>query len=105
MGVHVESDAMSSVGRAAHDISLAALLGGNLFARVAMHPALSLVSSPRERGRVVNEAWQRYGVVNSLALAACSPVGCPRGSVRLGTVCCPIVSRPSHVARMLSCVR
>jgi hypothetical protein len=70
MGVQVESDAMSSVGRAAHDISLAALLGGNLFARVAMHPALSLVGDPRERGRVVNDAWKRYGIVNSLALGA-----------------------------------
>jgi hypothetical protein len=69
MRVHVESDSISSAGRAVHDISLAALIGGNLFARVAMHPALSLVSDPRERGRVVNNAWQRYGVVNSLALA------------------------------------
>jgi hypothetical protein len=69
MRVHVESDGISSAGRAVHDISLAALLGGNLFGRVAMHPALSLVSNPRERGRVVNSAWQRYGVVNSLALA------------------------------------
>jgi hypothetical protein len=70
MRVHVESDAISSLGRAAHDVSLAALIGGNLFGRVAMHPALSLVSDPRERGRVVNSAWQRYGFVNSLALSA-----------------------------------
>ena len=70
MRVHVESDAISSLGRAAHDVSLAALIGGNLFGRVAMHPALSLVSDPRERGRVVNSAWQRYGFVNSVALSA-----------------------------------
>src|SRR4051794_20533128 len=70
MRVHVQSDAISSVGRATHDISLGALIGGNLFARAAMHPAVSLVSDPRERGRVVNDAWQRYGVVNSLALGA-----------------------------------
>src|SRR6185369_12555701 len=70
MRVHVESDAISSAGRAAHDISLGALIGGNLFARAAMHPAIGLVSDPRERGRVVNRAWQRYGVVNSLALAS-----------------------------------
>jgi hypothetical protein len=70
MRVHVESDAISSAGRAVHDISLGALIGGNLFARAAMHPALGLVSDPRERGRVVNSAWQRYGVVNSLALAS-----------------------------------
>jgi hypothetical protein len=70
MPLHVESDAVSSVGRAAHDISLGALIGGNLFARAAMHPAIGLVSDPRERGRVVNDAWKRYGVVNSLALGA-----------------------------------
>jgi hypothetical protein len=70
MRVHVESDAISSAGRAAHDISLGALIGGNLFARLAMHPALGLVSDPRERGRVANQAWKRYGVVNSLALSS-----------------------------------
>jgi hypothetical protein len=70
MRVHVESDAISSAGRAAHDIALGALIGGNLFARAAMHPALSLVSDSRERGRVVNRAWQRYGVVNSVALGS-----------------------------------
>jgi hypothetical protein len=70
MKLHIESDAISSAGRAAHDISLGAIIGGNLFARAAMHPALSLVSDPRERGRVVNSAWQRYGVVNSLALSS-----------------------------------
>jgi hypothetical protein len=70
MRVHLESDAISSAGRAVHDISLGALIGGNLFARLAMHPALGLVSDPRERGRVVNQAWRRYGVVNSLALSS-----------------------------------
>jgi hypothetical protein len=70
MRVHVESDAISSAGRAAHDIALGALIGGNLFGRVAMHPALRLVSDPRQRGRVVNDAWQRYGVVNSIALGS-----------------------------------
>ncbi len=59
MRVHIESDAISSAGRAAHDVALGALIGGNLFARAAMHPALRLVSDPHERGRVVNRAWQR----------------------------------------------
>jgi hypothetical protein len=35
-----------------------------------MHPALREVSDARERGKVVNRAWRRYGAVNSLALAA-----------------------------------
>ncbi|MBV9466886.1 MAG: hypothetical protein JO206_07995 [Solirubrobacterales bacterium] len=54
----------------AEDVALAALLGGNLFGRVAMHPALVDVSDAAERGRVLNRAWRRYGTVNSLALAA-----------------------------------
>jgi hypothetical protein len=56
-------------GRVAQDASLAALLGGNLFGRVAMHPALTEISDKAERGKVLNRAWRRYGTVNSLALA------------------------------------
>jgi hypothetical protein len=64
------SDALSDAGRAAHDVGAAALLGGNLFARVAMHPALADVCAPRERGIVTNRAWRRYGAVNGVSLAA-----------------------------------
>lgn len=64
------SDAVSGAGRAAHDVGAAALLGGNLFGRVAMHPALAGVCEPRERGAVTNRAWRRYGVVNGVSLAA-----------------------------------
>jgi len=70
MRPHVESDAISSAGRAAHDIGLAAIVGGNLFARVGMHPAVAEIADERERGKVVNAAWRRYGTVNSLGLAA-----------------------------------
>jgi hypothetical protein len=59
----------SLAGQVAQDASLAALLGGNLFGRLAMHPALASVSSEAERGKVLNRAWRRYGTVNSLALA------------------------------------
>lgn len=65
-----KSDALSSAGRAAQDIGVAVLLGGNLFGRRAMHPALEWVSSPEERGKVLNAAWRRYGTFNSVALAA-----------------------------------
>jgi hypothetical protein len=60
----------ASLGRAAHDIGLGALIGGNLFARVGMHPALGELHDPRERGKVLNAAWRRYGTVNSLSLLA-----------------------------------
>jgi hypothetical protein len=61
---------LSQVGRAAQDLGLAGLLGGTLFGRMALHPAVASISDPRERGEVVNAAWRRYGVVNSLALGA-----------------------------------
>ena len=61
---------LSQVGRAAHDVGLAGLLGGNLFGRMALHPSVSEISDQSERGRVVNAAWRRYGVIQSLSLAA-----------------------------------
>ena len=64
------SDTLSAAGRAAHDLGLSALLGGNLFARVAMHPALEGTCSKEERGKITNAAWRRYGTVNSLSLVA-----------------------------------
>jgi hypothetical protein len=61
---------LSQVGRAAHDIGLAGLLGGNLFGRLALHPSVTEIRDKAERGKVVNTAWRRYGAVNSLSLAA-----------------------------------
>ena len=68
--IRIPSDAVSSAGRAAHDAGLAALLGGNLYGRVAMHPALADIGDERERGKVVNRAWRRYGVIQSASLLA-----------------------------------
>jgi uncharacterized membrane protein len=62
--------ALSQLGRAAHDIGLAGLLGGNLFGRLALHPSVTHISDKAERGQVVNAAWRRYGTVNSLSLLA-----------------------------------
>src|SRR5829696_1558196 len=61
---------LSQVGRAAHDIGLAGLLGGNLFGRLALHPSVTEISDSGERGKLVNAAWRRYGAVNSLSLLA-----------------------------------
>ena len=61
---------LSQAGRAAHDIGLAGLLGGNLFGRLALHPSVTEISDEAERGKVVNAAWRRYGTVNSLSLLA-----------------------------------
>src|SRR5215207_1572016 len=61
---------ISQLGRAAHDIGLAGLLGGNLFGRLALHPSVTEISDKGERGKVVNAAWRRYGAINSLSLLA-----------------------------------
>jgi hypothetical protein len=61
---------VSQVGRAASDLGLAGLLGGNLFGRLALHPSVVEISDPAERGKVVNAAWRRYGTVSSISLVA-----------------------------------
>ena len=70
MRLRRRSGLSAGLGRVAHDIGLGALIGGNLFARVGMHPALGELHDPRERGKVLNAAWRRYGTVNSLSLLA-----------------------------------
>src|SRR6187200_3618529 len=61
---------VSKLGRAAHDVGMAGLLGGNLFGCLALHPSVTEISDPAERGKVVNAAWRRYGIINSLSLLA-----------------------------------
>jgi len=61
---------LSQVGRAAHDLGLAGLLGGNLFGRLALHPSVTTISDESERGKVVNAAWRRYGAINTVSLLA-----------------------------------
>jgi hypothetical protein len=64
------NDYVSQAGRAAHELGMAALLGGNLFGRLALHPSVDRISDPAERGEVVNAAWRRYGTINSIGLVA-----------------------------------
>jgi hypothetical protein len=61
---------LSQAGRAAHDLGVAGLLGGNLFARIALHPSVTEISDEAERGKVINAAWRRYGTINTLGLLA-----------------------------------
>jgi hypothetical protein len=78
------NDAVSSLGRALSDLGLAGLLGGQLFGRLALHPAVTAISEPHERGAVVNAAWRRYGVINGAGLAAVSAgwLGARLGEIR-----------------------
>ncbi len=61
---------LSRAARAASDVGLAGLLGGNLYGRMALHPAVAGLKDPRERGQVVTAAWRRYGTVQSVSLVA-----------------------------------
>jgi hypothetical protein len=70
----------------AQEVSIAALLGGNLFGRVAMSPALGRISDAGERGAVLNNAWRRYGTVNSLALAGLLAGWLPARATALGAL-------------------
>ena len=63
-------DSLANTTRAAHDVGLAAWLGGTLFAKFAHNPSVKLVSSHTERGQVVNAAWNGYNPINALGLGA-----------------------------------
>jgi uncharacterized membrane protein len=64
------SDTLANTTRAAHDLGLAAWLGGSMFGKFALNPSVAAVSSRAERGQVVNAAWGGYNVINTLALGA-----------------------------------
>ena len=64
------SDTLANTTRAAHDVGLAAWLGGAMFGKFAHNPALRRISSRPERGAVANAAWNGYNVVNMLGLGA-----------------------------------
>ena len=78
------SDLVGDLGRAVRELGMACLLGGQLFGRLALHPAVTAISDQRERGAVVNAAWKRYGAINGLGLAAVTAgwVGGRLGEVR-----------------------
>lgn len=61
---------VAPIARVAHDAGLAGLVGGNLFGRLALHPSVTEISDPAERGKVVNAAWRRAGSINGLGLLA-----------------------------------
>jgi hypothetical protein len=42
----------------------------HLFGRFALHPSVTELSDPAERGKLVNAAWRRYGAINSVSLLA-----------------------------------
>jgi hypothetical protein len=61
---------VANVTRAAHDVGLAAWLGGVMFGKFAHNPSLEKISSHAERGSVSNAAWNSYNPINAAGLGA-----------------------------------
>jgi hypothetical protein len=76
----------SGVRQLGQELSLAALIGGNLFGRLAMSPALGQIGDKSERGKVLNRAWRTYGTVNSLALLTLVGSWIPNRRAELGAL-------------------
>lgn len=68
------NDNLAEAARAAHDWGLASWLGGSMYGQFALNPSVTRIHDHRERGKVVNAAWNGYNVINALSL----------GSVALG---------------------
>jgi hypothetical protein len=64
------NDTLANSARAAHDVGLAAWLGGAMFGKLALNPSLKKITNPTERGSVLNAAWNGYNPINALGLGA-----------------------------------
>lgn len=64
------NDTIANATRAAHDVGLAAWLGGTMFGKFAHNPSLVKISNRAERGSVANAAWNGYNPVNAIGLGA-----------------------------------
>jgi hypothetical protein len=59
---------ISTAAWIAHELGLAAAFGGQLFGRTAFNRNLGAVSSEEERGKMLNQTWNRYNVVNAVSV-------------------------------------
>lgn len=61
---------LAEAARAAHDWGLASWLGGTMFGKFALNPSVARIDDHRERGKVVNAAWNGYNAINAASLGA-----------------------------------
>ena len=62
--------ARNTMSRTLHDVGLAAWFGGSLMGAVGLNAAAGAVDDPAQRGRVVNEGWDRWTPLNAGAIGA-----------------------------------
>jgi uncharacterized membrane protein len=66
----MQNEVVADATRAVHDIGLANWVGGAMFGKFALNPAVRRITARTERGEVVNAAWNGYNVVNAISLGA-----------------------------------
>jgi hypothetical protein len=64
------NDPLAYVTRAAHDLGLATWFGGTMFGKFALNPSVRAITERRDRGKVLNAAWNGYNVLNAAGLGA-----------------------------------
>jgi hypothetical protein len=62
------NETVANAARAAHDVGLAAWLGGAMFGKFAHNPSLAKISNRSERGSVSSAAWNGYNPINAVGL-------------------------------------
>lgn len=73
---------LSTAVRVAHDLGLAACLGGTLFGKAAFNPGVGIVGSKTERGKVGGTTWNRFNALNTASFVVAAATWLPG---RLGT--------------------
>ena len=61
---------LTSAAWLVHELGLATAIGGTLFGRQALQPALRELGSDRQRAQVSDAAWRRFGWINLAAHGA-----------------------------------
>src|SRR5262245_62540171 len=59
--------ALSTAAWTAHEIGLATAVGGTMFGRAALQPALQEIEDLDNRDRISSEAWRRFSWLNLAA--------------------------------------
>ena len=73
------NDTLAQTTRAVHDWGLASYLGGTMYGKFALNPAVRTIPNKSDRGKVANTAWNSYNLINAASLAA---VGLGWGAAR-----------------------
>lgn len=59
---------LTTTAWAAHNLGLAAAFGGVLFGKASFNPELGKLDSASERGKILNNVWNRYNVVSAVSM-------------------------------------